>query len=455
MRKKASKPMSGSATRKADELFYANHPEMVVNGVKQPIPQISQEPAHQLMRNEWMQAYENAGGKVEVVTEESQKKQNQTANDDANSCFSDSPAGAPVNSCPNSSSNIAVCEEQQAAATDDKDAKCELQSLSVVDEVGRNAKDNVLMVVPKKLAKKISVTSSVKSPCAHHPVTKVNGFWTSTFNGGSAEFSAQAWWPKPSGWLSMRSVSPHVYNITSPACKGNVPAVRVEAYPSEELSYKIDGTKIFDKIRSYMKNIPIPASELKKWEKKWFQGAIEFKSMWEEDSSSHRAFCTMTTSGGFDPLIGAEYKIGVWPMSGIPERVLKYVKAGVFLTFTGGGKVEIDVQGKYWPDTKEEEFSKARLTLGGSFDVELSLEAHLLSEDVISAKVSGKTGIMLEGSGIYKKSAIYGNYRFGWAGLDGIFSISAAWGWISYNKKCNIIKERVWDFDQDSWLFDI
>lgn len=58
----ATRPMDRTATREANDEFYANHPEMVQDGRRVPLDPCN--PEHDSMRTEWMDLYEANGGEV-------------------------------------------------------------------------------------------------------------------------------------------------------------------------------------------------------------------------------------------------------------------------------------------------------------------------------------------------------------------------------------------------------
>lgn len=60
---RATRPLNKDAVKKADDEFYANHPELVEDGKRVPLSATA--PSQKGLRSEWMQLYEKNGGEVE------------------------------------------------------------------------------------------------------------------------------------------------------------------------------------------------------------------------------------------------------------------------------------------------------------------------------------------------------------------------------------------------------
>lgn len=63
---KLKRPLNEAAVKAANDEFYRRHPEMIVNGVRQPID--PDNPAHDAMQTEWIQLYISFGGDIEGDT---------------------------------------------------------------------------------------------------------------------------------------------------------------------------------------------------------------------------------------------------------------------------------------------------------------------------------------------------------------------------------------------------
>lgn len=65
MTRRAQRPLDAAAVLKADDAFYAAHPEMVDGGKRVSIPVSPNDPCSKLMSEEWLDTYVANGGKVD------------------------------------------------------------------------------------------------------------------------------------------------------------------------------------------------------------------------------------------------------------------------------------------------------------------------------------------------------------------------------------------------------
>ena len=65
---RAKRPLDPAAVAKADDAFYAAHPQMIEGGTRNPISTQPDDPCAASMREEWMRYYVAAGGAVDPVT---------------------------------------------------------------------------------------------------------------------------------------------------------------------------------------------------------------------------------------------------------------------------------------------------------------------------------------------------------------------------------------------------
>lgn len=64
MTRRAKRPLDKDAVIKANKAFYAQYPEMVVDGKPQQIPAVSNDPCHEVMREAWRDSYAANGGQL-------------------------------------------------------------------------------------------------------------------------------------------------------------------------------------------------------------------------------------------------------------------------------------------------------------------------------------------------------------------------------------------------------
>ena len=68
MTRRARRPLDPAAVAKADDAFYAEHPEMVSGGKRIPISSAPIDPCTQKLRDEWLDGYAANGGALDPVT---------------------------------------------------------------------------------------------------------------------------------------------------------------------------------------------------------------------------------------------------------------------------------------------------------------------------------------------------------------------------------------------------
>lgn len=436
--------MDPAAEAKADDDFYKRHSEMVVNGERVPLD--PSDPAQAGLRQEWMKDYQNHGGKVEPVRAHHVRH----AKDKANKHFGSKTVAAPAQNCPlqggkPSPAPVKLAREQRPAGNKNGgEPVCELVSASLTCEHGRKAgPEGILMVVPRSTAAAgdtVTATLKMKGGCGPHPSWSVGGYWTSEGKGASFSFNAETWLPSALGFLSLRGVSPHTYQVQVNACGGPL-SFDVRAYPPGKVSAKFDVRKYIDTIVAALKHLPVEEDELDKFVGDWFQGAIEYSGRWQEDEASWKAYYDMAVTGGFDPLFGVKFKKQVYPPSLAPEWVYKWVKAGLFFEFKLGAKLQCALKGKYWPHKDESEWGEKSITGGGSGKGALSLELKLVSSDLVEGALTGEMGAGVEVEAASGEDAkVVVKLKF-----DGILAkatFKAAWGWVEVTREFQLVQER-------------
>ena len=459
---RASSPQNRSATIAADNEFYAKHPEMVQDGKRVPIDPNS--PAQAGMRQEWMASYAKHGGKVEPITGTDVKK----AKKQANKNFPKTPPGTAVLPCPyKKSPNAANQQKGVGTAPPGSQAKpvtplpvkrapppasagqnpvCELVAVDIhCEHKGRKpGPSGVLMVVPSSSASmgdRISGNLSMKGGCGQHPSWSVGGMWVSEGRGASFSFLAKTWTASAQGFLSLKGVSPHTYQVQVGACAGGPRVYEIQAYPPGKVNAKLDVRKIIDDIHAALTHLPIPEEELSKWKAQWLQGSMEYAGAWKEEEKSWKAYYEMSISGGFDPLIGMKYRGRIWPPALIPEFVFKWTKAGLYYELKFGAKFQLAFKGSYWPDEDKNTWNERTVTGGGGGSGALSLELKLASSKIVEGAISGESGIGVEVVGT-KSDDPKAELVVKFDGVKGKITLKAAWGYVEFTREFQLMKER-------------
>lgn len=448
---RAVRPLNRDAVRAANREFYAKHPEMIVNGAPKPIDPV--DPKQASMRSEWMKSYARNGGAVtparsKTTATEVRKVNSQQGQAPANVNRSANAA------CPNASSPAAAAPATpppQPARKPPPPKPCDLLKFDLTCMHGRSAgPEGILMVVPgmdfqSSVGDKIVGKMAFNGGCADHAAWSVGGFWTSEGKGTSFNFSAHGASADVAGFFGLKHVSPHTYRVEGQSCsKGRT--VDVQAYPSGKISGKVDFKELKDKISDFLKKVPMEDAKRIEMESKFFHGALKYEGAWKENTD-WRACYESSITGGFDPLMAGSIKAQVYPPSVIPAKLAKYVAAGLFVEVGASASFTISYVSTYWPDTGKSKASSWKVSLEGGIDLTLSIEANLVSKNVLTAKVAGSTGGRISAERDFSEEPIV-NFKGKLDGVTGKFTLAAAWGTIEINREYLLVGPAEWPLGQ-------
>jgi hypothetical protein len=424
---RASQPMSASATRTADDDFYANHPEMVSDGKRQPLDPC--DPQQKKLREEWMDSYEKNGGKVERSSPDAVCKAKKDSDD-----FPPTPpkpvAPCPGNGCPGP---VPVPPSQSP--------KCQLLDVKLACEHGRKpGHEGILIVVPNSITAvgdKLNGALRMKGGCGSHPSWSVGGFWTSSGKGASFNFNAAKWVPEIRGLLQLGAVEPHTYRVQATACGGGPRTFDVRAYPPGKVGGKVDFKKAKHALEWVRKKIPIP-EDPEGFKLLLFEGQVSYEGSWKEDEQSWNGFYERTVSGGFDPFIGIRYSGPLAPTLAVPGWLSRWVKAGLYFTVKVTAGMKANVKGRKWADQTSTKWTQFMLKANGGGSGELSLELKLVDKEVIAGALACETAFVVEGEAQPSES-IEIEAEFKWEGLKGKATLAAAWGAIVCEREFQLV----------------
>lgn len=402
---RATHPMSKAATKAADDAFYAQHPEMVDAGGRRKSIDPHSAKCKQL-RRQWMNLYAQHGGQVKKSRAKDLAKDVQQAKKDIQQDYppsvgvTDAVVACPSAAGGNHSVNVEkVLSSPFPGVPKDAVPICNLNQTTLqCSHNGRTAKNGVLYVVPTSyvhLGDSIQCTATVSAPCGSHPEWQIGGMWTSTEHGAKTSFSAKVY--KASlleGWLGLEKIEPQCYRVAVSACNGGGATTEVLAYPPDKWGGKINIQQIVDFWDTVIDHLPADEEEKKTWKKGWFKGAIEYEQQWQEETSSHLAFCESKVAGKFEPLWGFEsIEFPIWPATLVPPLLSVHLKAGFYLQITGGVSLSVSFKGKHYPTEKPDVRSKLEVELYGLVKLEVSLKLELVSSKLIAAKAAGEMGV--------------------------------------------------------------
>ncbi len=460
--RRAVKPTNPDAAKKANDSFYANHPELVQNGQRQPIDPT--ERSQQGLREEWINSYAANGGKVEPIAGKDAK----TAATKTKSKFSNQPPDSVETLCPNTKttkskappvqrkpatptapSKPAVASTNGGANNPSSSATpstvCKLVSSTVQCSHGRKpGKQGILMVVPDSTASlgdKITGDIKMNGGCAKHPEWSVDGYWTSRGKSSSFNFNALKF-TGPNSFFGLKDVSPHDYTVHIGACGGTSPDnYKISTYPPGKVSFKLNVQELKKQIKRYLSVLPLPEAEKKKIDTNLLVGSFSYSAGWKEDKKSWKALYEMQVAASFDPLLKISYKGPIYPLTLVPGWLSKWVKAGFFIEVWGSISCGIGITGNYDPVDDKTRYSETKAAASGTIGGAISLEVKLASSDIAEAALSGETSLTAELAGTYKESFEL-NWSGKWDGIKGKATIKALWGIVEYNREFQIMAER-------------
>ncbi len=335
---------------------------------------------------------------------------------------------------------------------------CKLVSSSITCKHGRAPVAGVLSVVPDgylpiseslkpldavlKGEDEITCKAALQGGCGRHIEWTLTGVEESGKQGSTFKFPVKSFKPAlMAGWLGLHHIEPQIYEIQAAACEGEAPSTSIRAYPPDKVGGNIDLEEIQEQIEKWMAPLPIDPEKKEKLKSGWFFGSIEYSQQWKEDEKSNLVFCESAVTGSFDPLFGAKLPpVQIYPPGLIPAALQKWLKAGVYVSAEGGVGFEVDWNWAYWPGKNESEYEKTEVSLQGSITGELSLNLFVVNEDVIDAEVSGSTGLKAYGKFVAETPPAV-EFGVKWTGLEAAVKISAAWGWVEYDKTYPLIAE--------------
>lgn len=409
-----------------------------------PAPQPG-DPDYDAFRQDWMDRYVAEGGGYTRPTAEARQervRQDRTVAQQATG------TRGVMASCP-LGPQILVPVSRPPPVTDDK-CPCKLSAFTVQCGHGRAARNDLLMVVADPVrGDQISISALAGGNCADRFHLRVDGAGIDRREPGTEKFRVSG--PVLAGVLPHRlhKVSPAIRMVSVQTCGGVGRTVKVAAYPSGQVKFSVNLQDLLDRLKKLWKGIPVgEAFKVRTFrgrrEKNWKlrEGKeISLTAQWEEDESSHLAYCSLKMTGALAPLLGtdASYRVLAIPT---PPLINKYLKAGFFFNIALGVDVEADGIRTYWPHNGRYDWQSISMRIIGSGVIEPAIELLVFSKDILKAKISGMSSIEISG-GVYaadeENPKIKANYVF--SPLKIAAEFKAAWGLIEYEKVWNILNE--------------
>ena len=445
--RRATRPLDQNANRTANEAVAKKY-------CPQPKPG---DPEYGQFREDWMNAYVEAGGKTEQMSKEQVREQ--VAQDREAARKNQGQRGA-VARCPVDDPGKGGGRGKPASppppppAKKDPGCPCKLTGLDVTCEHGRSARKNLLMVVADdRGSDAISVQPQASGDCSSLLEVRVDGARGFPKKGsGKSSFNFSGTALAGGNVFRLWNADPVTTFVSAEACTGATEPVKIVAYPSSKAAIKINITELREKYKGILAYLPINvggartpvkplnAPKAPNWELKSFGRVLSAEAQWKEDKESNLAFCEMALNGGFDPLIGTAAS---YPIYGIPvsPTMARYIKCGIYLNVGLGISFGAACSWAYWPHEDAFHWAQLKVELAGKISLEIAAELLVASEDVLQIKASGKAEGSVKGWG-EKSSGAYPALKAK-AEVNPLtigFTFTLAWGIVEYERSWPVFK---------------
>ena len=462
---KIQRPLSHAAVSRADDTFYRNHPNLVKNGVRQPLS--ATDPAQADLRNEWRQNYAQAGGGTSPNPGRAEHVRAiaTTAKAMSEATLTKSTAGSGLSKCPLAASlttmPAAALPPPVSPATrtcGPAALVCTISRATVKCSHSRKnvpSPANVIEVAADSVAGDVIDFSVTASSCGKPVVWTISGTTTDTGTGGTYCLRALPWLQRAldgpslnpfSGWIP--DVVPHIYRVRSDSECGAVANVyTVNAYPADKISIAVTttGIKVYKEFKERVIDGYIASIFGDTIEVDLPQGSLSIEGKWEEDKESWQAFYKYDVIIGLDPIFGMSAKISIIDALGavvsVPPSATYWLKKYV------GDAVFIKIEGKATCDgrmtrTAPRVYANWTFGIGGKVILSTGLELKAGSEEAAKITATGEGAFSLAGRTPEEKSCKIGilvDAKFD--GLMAKISAEVASGTYKFEKEYPIIGE--------------
>ena len=457
--RRATRPLDPNANRTANDAVAKKY-------CPQPKPG---DPEYGQFREDWMNAYAEAGGKTEQMSKGQVREQ--VAKDREAARKNQGQRGA-VARCPVDDPGKGGGRGKPASppppppAKKDPACSCKLTGLDVTCEHGRSARNNLLMIVAndKRLPDDtvqaeaiwdtISIQPQASGNCGSVLEVRVDGARGFPKKGsGRSSFDFRGTAMAGGNVFRLWNADPVTTFVSAEAGAGATEPVKIVAYPSSKAAIKINITDLREKYKGILAYLPINlgaareplkplnAPKAPNWELKKFVQVLSAEAQWKEDEDTNLAFCEMALNGGFDPLIGTAAS---YPIYGIPvsPTMARYIKCGIYVNVGLGISLGAACSWAYWPHEDAFRWKQIKIELAGKISVEIAGEFLVASEDVAQIKAWGKAEGSIKGWGEKKASGAYPAVK-GQAEVNPLtvgFTITLAWGIVEYERSWPVFK---------------
>ncbi len=240
--------------------------------------------------------------------------------------------------------------------------------------------------------------------------------------------------------------------LTAQCCQGGPMVFSVTAVPGDEIKTEIVWDKLTKPFVYSLERIykisPGEDGEEEINEENDTERKFEVAQCWKEDENSHLIYCESSLKASLSPLLSLSGKFMPYGLP-IPSRFSKYLAAGIFITLEFLVELNGSAVIKTWVDDAQPIELEGNLKGEAKASVELSVEATMLSEDIMSAEVRGKTELTGSGGLVVSPAPASLVYELTWEGLMASLKMSFAMGLFEYEREWEIHGEE--KVDDASW----
>jgi hypothetical protein len=233
--------------------------------------------------------------------------------------------------------------------------------------------------------------------------------------------------------------------LTAQCCQGGPLVFSVTAVPGDEIKTEIVWDKLtkpfFYSLERIYKISPGEDGEAETNEENESERKFEISQCWKEDEDSHLIYCESTLKASLSPLLSLSGKFMPYGLP-VPSRFSAYLAAGIFITLEFLVELNGSAVIKTWVDDAKPIDLEGNLKGEAKASVELSVEATLLSEDIMAAEVRGKTEMTGTGGLVVSPAPASLVYELAWDGLMASIKMSFAMGLIEYEREWEVHGEE-------------
>jgi hypothetical protein len=244
----------------------------------------------------------------------------------------------------------------------------------------------LLQVVTALAGDRIALKAEIAGTCGRHPEWVVSGTRSGQMKGTDTSFLAVNW---NSGHLWAAWEAPQDYYVQVASCEGESHSFTIQAYPSDQLSFTADFSKIEDVVKNIKDVVKVGLEFVSDDPPDPVEGpcgTLEISGSWQE-YDDYRAFWQFQISANLDPLICVQAEL---PLNFVPPLLNKLGNLCLFLDLSG----EIDA-GLSWGRQTPDQISVSGQVVG-KIEAKIGARLSLIRKAFLKVEISVCTGLEVD-----------------------------------------------------------